>query len=77
MSEKSNQRNRIVEYLATHGPTSCLDLTIALNITSVSKRISELRQLGIIGQIKCHSIRSDGQSVYYNRYYVRKEYLNV
>lgn len=79
MTEKNKrtQCDRIVDYLATHGPASCLDLTVALNITSASKRISELRKLGMIGQFKCSGYNRDGYPVHYNRYYVRKEYLNV
>lgn len=76
--DKITQQQRIVNYLETHGPASNLDLSIALRISSASKRISELRQQGKIGQFQCYNRDNNGKVVSkYNRYYIRKENLNA
>lgn len=44
---KSNQRQMIVDYLKAHGSATVRELTIELNINSVTKRVSELCKMGI------------------------------
>lgn len=44
MSDKQNQRQRIIKHLTKYGPSSTLEMIKKLNILDVRKRISEIRE---------------------------------
>ena len=48
MDTKSNQRNKIIQYIRENGSATVRELFIYLNINSPTKRLSELRKLGLI-----------------------------
>ncbi len=64
MSKKINQRNKIVLYLAAHPGATVREIFTELYINSPTKRLSELRQMGLIDEQK-----HDGEN--FKRYYLR------
>lgn len=69
---KLTQQNAIILYLREHGSATVRDLFTNLDINSPSKRISELRQLGMIEQEKCTSVNASGEKKRYMRYYLKE-----
>lgn len=70
---KLTQRNAIISYIREHGSATVRDLFTNLDINSPSKRISELRQLGMIEQEKCTTVNVSGEKKRYMRYYLKEE----
>lgn len=72
MDTKSNQRNRIVQYIRENGSATVRELFIYLNINSPTKRLSELRKLGLIRDEEERKLRQDGTVVRFKRYYLEE-----
>ncbi len=73
---KKIQRDKIVEYLEKHGSATIRELFIGCGINSPSKRLSEMRALGLIDTVKCEKTNADGTTTRFKRYYLRKEAVN-
>ena len=69
---KSNQRNKIVQYIRENGSATVRELFIYLNINSPTKRLSELRKLGLIRDEEERKLRQDGTVVRFKRYYLEE-----
>lgn len=72
MDTKSNQRNRIIQYIRENGSATVRELFIYLNINSPTKRLSELRKLGLIRGEEERKLRQDGTVVRFKRYYLEE-----
>lgn len=72
MDTKSNQRNRIIQYIRENGSATVRELFIYLNINSPTKRLSELRKLGLIRDEEERKMRQDGTVVRFKRYYLEE-----
>lgn len=72
MDIKSNQRNRIIQYIRENGSATVRELFIYLNINSPTKRLSELRKLGLIRDEEERKLRQDGTVVRFKRYYLEE-----
>ena len=72
MDTKSNQRNRIIQYIRENGSATVRELFIYLNINSPTKRLSELRKLGLIRDEEERKLRQDGTMVRFKRYYLEE-----
>ena len=72
MGTKSNQRNRIIQYIRENGSATVRELFIYLNINSPTKRLSELRKLGLIRDEEERKLRQDGTVVRFKRYYLEE-----
>ena len=66
--DKIPQNQKIVNYLKENGSATVRELFIYCNINSPTKRLSELRQLGMITDEKCRS----ASGVQFKRYYLRE-----
>lgn len=67
---KAAQRDRIVEYIRENGSATIRDLFLFLNINSPSKRLSELRQLGLIREEWESRTNQSGDIKRYKRYFL-------
>lgn len=72
MDTKSNQRNRIIQYIRENGSATVRELFIYLNINSPTKRLSELRKLGLIRDEEERKLKQDGTVVRFKRYYLEE-----
>ena len=72
MDTKSNQRNRIIQYIRENGSATVRELFIYLNINSPTKRLSELRKLGLIRDEEERKMRQDGTVVRFKRYFLEE-----
>ena len=72
MDTKSNQRNKIIQYIRENGSATVRELFIYLNINSPTKRLSELRKLGLIRDEEERKLRQDGTVVRFKRYYLEE-----
>lgn len=72
MDAKSNQRNRIIQYIRENGSATVRELFIYLNINSPTKRLSELRKLGLIRDEEERKLRQDGTVVRFKRYFLEE-----
>lgn len=72
MDTKSNQRNRIIQYIRENGSATVRELFIYLNINSPTKRLSELRKLGLIRDEEERKLRQDGTVVRFKRYFLEE-----
>lgn len=73
MPKKNNQRNKILRYLETHDGATVRDLTIDLEINSVTKRVSELVAMGFpIEKEDVHVVNKRGEHKKFVRYSLRK-----
>ena len=72
MDTKSNQRNKIIQYIRENGSATVRELFIYLNINSPTKRLSELRKLGLIRDEEERKMRQDGTVVRFKRYYLEE-----
>ena len=70
---KKAQRDKIIDYLEKNGSATIRELFIFCGINSPSKRLSEMRALGLIDTVKCEKTNADGETVRFSRYYLRKE----
>ena len=75
MNEKSkiSQQQKILFLLESQGSATVREIFIKLNINSPTKRLSELRKLGMIREEKDFSINTDGRKVWFKRYYLANE----
>ena len=64
MAKKINQRGKILLYLAQHPGATVREIFIDCNINSPTKRLSELRQDGMIETVKYEDEN-------FKRYYLR------
>jgi len=72
MEQKSKliQRDKIIEYLKLHGRATVRDLTVALDINSPTKRISELVRMEYpIKKVWAHRVNSKGERKRYMIYF--------
>ena len=72
MDTKSNQRNKIVQYIRENGSATVRELFIYLNINPPTKRLSELRKLGLIRDEEERKLRQDGTVVRFKRYFLEE-----
>lgn len=68
---KKSQKNRIVQFLEANPGSTNLEIATALRISSSSKRLSELMQMGIVESVRCEEINANGDVSRFCRYYVR------
>lgn len=73
ISQKDSQCKQIIRFIEEYGSATIRELFIYLNINSPSKRLSELRQLGLIDTVRCTKTNANGEVKRFNRYYLRKE----
>ena len=71
VSQKQTQRKKIISYLRENGTATIRELFIYCNINSPSKRLSEMRKLGLIDTVKCTKTNAYGQTTRYKRYYLK------
>lgn len=69
---KKSQKNRIVQFLEVNPGSTSLDIATSLRISSPTKRLSELMQLGLVESVRCEEVNASGDVVRFCRYYVRK-----
>ena len=67
--DKITQQQKIVNYIKENGSATVRELFIYCNINSPTKRLSELRQLGMITDVRCTSPKG----VPYKRYFLKGE----
>ena len=70
------QHEKIIDYLKQNGSATIRELFLFCNINSPSKRLSELRKLGMIDTVRCTKTNAAGETVKFCRYYLRKETNN-
>ena len=73
VTQKDNQRKKILRYIDAHGSATVRELFIFCRINSPSKRLSEMRKLGWIDTVKCTEINADGETKRFCRYYLTEE----
>lgn len=67
----TKQFEKIIDYCSKHGSITIREAFENLHINSPSKRISELRQLGVdVRRITEESINSHGEKKRYKRYFI-------
>ena len=71
--DKITQQQRIVNYIRENGSATIRELFIYCNINSPSKRLSELRQLGMITEIRCEKENARGEKIRFKRYFLKGE----
>lgn len=76
MMDKRCQRAKILAYLQENGSATIRELFLFCNINSPSKRLSEMRKLGLIDTVKCKETNAAGETKRFCRYYLRKELTN-
>lgn len=76
MMDKRSQRAKILTYLQENGSATIRELFLFCNINSPSKRLSELRALGMIDTVNCKETNAAGETKRFCRYYLRKEPIN-
>ena len=69
--DKLTQQQKIVNYISANGSATIRELFIACNINSPSKRLSELRKMGMITEEPCKS----ENGTQFKRYYLTGEYV--
>lgn len=69
--DKITQQQKIVNYLEANPGATIRDMFIDLEINSPSKRLSELRQQGMIHEVKCKTVNMMGEKKQFTRYYLR------
>lgn len=67
--DKVTQQQRIVNYIRANGSATVRELFIACNINSPTKRLSEMRKLGMITEESCKS----ASGVPFKRYFLKGE----
>lgn len=75
MSKESNisQQQKILFLLESQGSATVREIFIKLNINSPTKRLSELRQQGLIREEPDFTINNEGRKVWFKRYYLVHE----
>ena len=74
--DKRIQRDKIIAYLQENGSATIRELFLYCNINSPSKRLSELRKLGMIDTVRCTGTNGAGETKRFCRYYLRKDMCN-
>ena len=69
--DKITQQQKIVNYIRENGSATIRELFIYCNINSPTKRLSELRQKGLIYSVKDERTRANGEIVRFSRYYLK------
>lgn len=72
MDKKSNQQKKIIDYIRENGSATIRELFIYCNVNSPSKRISELRKMGLITTERCTRTKPSGENVRFCRYYLKE-----
>lgn len=69
------QRAKVLEYCAEHGSITAREAFINLNINSPRKCISDIRKSGRyeVESVVEHKTDSDGNTVRWNRYYIKEK----
>ena len=67
--DKLTQNAKIVNYIKENGSATVRELFIYCNINSPTKRLSELRKLGVITEESCKS----ASGVPFKRYFLKGE----
>ena len=67
--DKITQNAKIVNYIRENGSATVRELFIYCNINSPTKRLSELRKMGMITEVACKS----ASGVPFKRYYLKGE----
>ena len=70
MNEKSNQRNKIIQYIRENGSATVRELFLYCNINSPTKRLSELRKAGLIREEWDTRINRSGEVKRFKRYFL-------
>ena len=73
---KRIQRDKIIAYLQENGSATIRELFLFCNINSPSKRLSEMRRMGMIDTVRCTETNAAGETKRFCRYYLRKEPIN-
>ena len=70
MNEKSktNQRSKILDLIHDRGSVTVRDIFTELDINSPTKRLSELRKMGVINEAWDFKLHEDGTKVRFKRY---------
>jgi len=71
--KRKSQCDRVAAYLEDHAGATNLEISTALRISSASKRISDLRKLGLVDTIWDEATNEFGETVRFCRYYLRRE----
>lgn len=78
MTDKHNQRMKILDYCATHGSITNRDANVKLDINSPTKRISELLKAGYdVQKVTEKRVNSSGREVRYVRYFIQEAGQNA
>ena len=65
---KTNQRSKILDLIHERGSATVRDIFTELNINSPTKRLSELRKMGVIKEDWDFNLHEDGSKVRFKRY---------
>ncbi len=70
--DKATQKARILAYCKEHGSITVRDAAVKLDINSPTKRISEMRHGGYdVQTIEETRVKENGETVRYNRYFIK------
>ena len=69
----ATQKAKILAYCKEHGSITVRDMCTKLEINSPTKRISEMRHSGLydVQSIEEVKVKDSGETVRYNRYFIR------
>ena len=73
VTQKQTQCKKILSYIKENGSATVRELFIYCNINSPTKRLSEMRKMGLIETVNCKKTNGRGETVRFNRYYLRQE----
>ena len=65
---KTNQRSKILDLIHEKGSATVREIFTELNINSPTKRLSELRKMGVIREEWDFRLHEDGSKVRFKRY---------
>jgi predicted ArsR family transcriptional regulator len=70
--DRATQKKKILAYCEKHGSITVREAVVNLGINSPTKRISELRRSGYnVQTIEEVKVKDNGETVRYNRYYIK------
>lgn len=75
MEEKiklSPQERKVIDWLEEYDGSTVREMFIYLNINSPTKIISNLYKMGLIDKVDCTRVNSEGKTVFFKRYYLRR-----
>lgn len=70
IAQKNSQRKQIIQYIQENGSATIRELFIFCNINSPSKRLSEMRQMGMIRTEVENKKNAKGETKRFCRYYL-------